>query len=244
MKWPGAVAAAPGRARGTSTPVSETDRTVVAGSAPLARPRRRECLRRGCPKRFAPPPRQGEVVFCGEPDCESALECWRRAKGPHRDRFGSLEAPLDFGARLCAEEGCEETILARSPTHSRCARCSLERRRLLARERQRRRRAAQRDSELAVDDGPSSACDLASPPPQVGGGAALEAAQASCHAPHETCRTSSFCDRPGCYEPPRAREARGPSYCAPPCARAIRRALDRRRRWAARQAVKVSGAGP
>jgi hypothetical protein len=43
-----------------------------------------------------------------------------------------------------------------------------------------------------------------------------------------------FCDRPGCYEPPQ-KSVRNPAcYCSRTCGEAVRRVLDRERKWQSR----------
>jgi hypothetical protein len=84
-----------------------------------------------------------------------------------------------------------------------------------------------------------------------------DAPSASYFAPHRTttdpapfCRESGslsgrarhrrrlpeiFCDRPGCYEPPRELSRAPACYCGEACAAAMRQARDRQRKWLKRK---------
>jgi len=54
------------------------------------------------------------------------------------------------------------------------------------------------------------------------------------HAFRSLCQSARTCDRPGCYRPSRT-SARGlGAYCGPGCALAVRRVLDRQRKWRVR----------
>jgi len=46
-----------------------------------------------------------------------------------------------------------------------------------------------------------------------------------------------FCDRPGCYEPPRDSPRAPASYCGDECRAAVRQAGDRERKWLGRKTV-------
>ena len=46
-----------------------------------------------------------------------------------------------------------------------------------------------------------------------------------------------FCDRPGCYEPPRDSPRAPASYCGDECREAVRQAGDRERKWLGRKTV-------
>jgi hypothetical protein len=43
--------------------------------------------------------------------------------------------------------------------------------------------------------------------------------------------SESFCDRPGCYDPVRSSSRAKARYCSDQCAQAMRRVLDRERKW-------------
>jgi len=57
-----------------------------------------------------------------------------------------------------------------------------------------------------------------------------EAAAARGHAAKILLPTPS-CDRPGCYEPPLKSNRNQAHYCCPTCRQALRRVLDRERKW-------------
>jgi len=46
---------------------------------------------------------------------------------------------------------------------------------------------------------------------------------------------ADFCDRPGCYDPVRASSRTNARYCGDDCRRAVRRVLDRERKWLKRK---------
>ena len=49
-----------------------------------------------------------------------------------------------------------------------------------------------------------------------------------------------FCDRPGCYEPPRASHRAPSRYCGDDCRQAMRRVRDRERKWLSRNTYATS----
>ena len=50
--------------------------------------------------------------------------------------------------------------------------------------------------------------------------------------------SENFCDRPGCYEPPRSPSPAPARYCGGDCRRAVRRVRDRERKWVRRGASR------
>lgn len=48
-----------------------------------------------------------------------------------------------------------------------------------------------------------------------------------------------FCDRPGCYEPPRESVRAPARYCSDTCRQAVRRVRDRERKWLRRNTLAV-----
>jgi hypothetical protein len=151
--------------------------TKRGGSTRGRRLGRRKCLRNGCGRKFQA--RRRKDQFCGEPDCQRELACWRAAK---RRRQAAQRQ------RKC--------------------RAKPERREKHA-EGQRQRRAKARQQ---LEEKP----------------AVTTAASEPCAWSRTTRLPEIFCDRPGCYEPPRD----GPHarYCGQACASAMRQAQDRERK--------------
>ncbi len=208
---------------------------------------RRACLRRYCEEPF-----QAEWLyqrFCEEPACDVELFRWLEEKNWSWEQLGpAKEAPtraeVDYGTRECTRTDCGRSYRARSPSQQYCTTCRAEVDREQARERQRRRREKQgvrqhqtdaerkrraRRQQVSVDAPLASAGNAGAAAPEEG------SAPPRGHASHETCQSGRICDRPGCYEPPRLTRGGWSSYCGEECALAMRRVLDRERKWRARR---------
>ena len=139
----------------------------------------RNCLRKGCSRRFQA--RQYNQQYCRDPECLREVRRWQGAKRQRK--------------RRSQPEGRQRHAEA---------------------ERQRRkRRAAEAQKPLE--------------------GAPVAADTEPCAWSRSRKHPEVFCDRPGCYEPPRD-SARAPaSYCGDACRAAVRQARDRERKWLRRK---------
>lgn len=173
-------------------------------------PRRRRCFRRGCEERFAPP--AWSERFCGTPACRAELRRWAAGEVVS----GAREAG-DYGVRRCARPGCVVEFVARSPTHRYCASC----RPCVTRE-QARDRGSRRRLRAKTEASQGERAEQARPG---------RPARRRRHASVDLCQSLGRCQRPGCYEPRRDSPRRRSLYCGAECARAVRRVLDRERKW-------------
>lgn len=176
-------------------------------------PRRRRCFMKGCEQRFTP--LAGEQRFCGTVACRTALERW--AAGAMVIEASQAEG---YGQRRCARPGCTDEFSARSPTHRYCSTCAPIVAKDRARARQTSRRQRAKGERLGAQ---AEGTTAAQRPPQP--------TQAGRHAPGDPCQSLGRCQRPGCYEPRQDSPRRRALYCGSECARAVRRVLDRERKW-------------
>lgn len=197
-------------------PLGEGDLSGTTDKA--GRPRPRLCFRKGCGRLYAPT--AWDQRFCGVPNCLAELRRWERVTGrlaPPGSPRRSDEQEVDYGLRCCARPACETEFFARSPNHHVCASCRAVVQAEQARVRQRNRR-----QRLAQTAGARAAAPVE---------AASVAADDGRHASHDLWQSVTFCERPGCYEARRSSPCRATRYCGADCARAVRRVLDRERRW-------------
>ena len=150
---------------------------------------------------------------CGhdKPNC-------RRRASPRRPR-----------PRLCLRKGCGRQYQPRRWNQRYCqdAECLRLVRRWLAARRQAKRR--QNDAAKTQDAEKQRARRRRVPsPPQAPTIPELAAARG--HAA-KILLPPPLCDRPGCYEPPLKSGRHQACYCCPTCRQALRRVLDRERKW-------------
>jgi hypothetical protein len=131
--------------------------------------------------------------------------------------------------RCCLRKGCGRLYTPRRWNQRYCQdpQCLREVRRWQAAKRQARRRlgAAAKDQHAAAERArrerrSSSPHPLDTP----------EVASARGHAA-EFFSPQPMCDRPGCYEPPPKVGRNQARYCGPDCRQAVRRVIDRERKW-------------
>jgi hypothetical protein len=142
----------------------------------------RDCLRKGCGRRFSP--RQWNQRYCREPECLREVKRWQAAKRQRQ--------------RRATPEGRQQHAEA---------------------ERQRR----QRDSAPA---GRPERDHLAG---------AETAGETPAWSRSAKNLPEVFCDRPGCYEPPRESGRAPACYCGDACCGAVRQVRDRERKYLARK---------
>ena len=193
----------------------------------------RRCLGAECGESFQAT--WPEQRFCGGASCRAQLEAWVEAKGSgpaaRRVEEELSRDGLLYGERGCerAADGCEERFEARSPNQRYCGPCRATVAREKTRDRQRRHRETARLQEERWRAEPAQPAEPAHATPKGRPGEGRRCGTPDRrHASHETCQLP-LCDRPGCFRPRRA----GPAarYCDPACTSAMRRVLDRERKW-------------
>lgn len=143
----------------------------------------------------------------------------RRSDGRRRPRW-----------RICLRKGCGREFLARSWNHRYChdPDCARELARWSARKRQQRRRA---DVEIREEHREAErrrrkvAREAATALPEVVATVPEESARG--HA----AKGERICDRPGCFEAPAMALSGESRYCSAECRTAVRRVVDRERKW-------------
>jgi len=141
----------------------------------------------------------------------------------HRSR------PRRSRPRLCLRKGCGRQYQPRRPNQRYCQdpECRRQVRRWQAARRQARRRL---DDAIKAQHAQAQGArrQRATSSPQALKNPEVAAARG--HAATILLPTP-LCDRPGCYAPPR-KSGRNPArYCCPACRQAVRRVLDRERKW-------------
>ena len=144
-----------------------------------------------------------------------------------------------LGWRSCLRKGCGRRFQARQYNQRYCqdAECLTEVRRWQGAKRQRKCRSRpegrQRHAEAERQRRKQRASQPQNPP---------ESEPAAADTSVEPCAWSRnrkfpeiFCDRPGCYEPPRDSSCVPASYCGDDCRAAMRQARDRQRKWLRRK---------
>jgi hypothetical protein len=133
--------------------------------------------------------------------------------------------------RVCLRKACGRRYTPRRWNQRYCQdpECLREVRRWHSRQRQQRRRAdpevrqRHRHAERARrQEAKARGCKPAARPPDRARG----------HAGEKS--SGVFCDRTGCYEPPRASLRTPACYCSAACRTAVRRVRDRERKWLSR----------
>jgi hypothetical protein len=144
-----------------------------------------------------------------------------------------------LGWRSCLRKGCDRRFQARRYNQRYCRDpdCLREVRRWQGAKRQRKCRSQaegrQRHAEAERQRRKQRASQARKAP---------ESEPAATDMPMEPCAWSRsrkfpeiFCDRPGCYEPPRNSPRVPASYCGDDCCAAMRQAQDRERKWLSRK---------
>lgn len=142
----------------------------------------RDCLRKGCGRKFQP--RQWNQRYCQEPECLREVRRWQAGKR-QRQRRATPE-----GRQRHAEE-----------------------------ERHRRQRDSVQTGRPG-DEGPAG--------PET-------ASKTPAWSRSDKNLPEVFCDRPGCYEPPRESPRAAARYCGDACRAAMRQVRDRERKYLARK---------
>jgi hypothetical protein len=203
----------------------------------------RSCLRRGCEEPFTPA--RWAERFCGDAECSKEIERWLQARGgwppqllPPAGEVSNQENTAlpaavgrrHFGTGWCAKQ-CGRSFEKRSPNQLYCDSCRDDVRRKQARRRQEKRREGEKGHRRHAKverrrrkkrRAPRQAEQVRRPEKD---GAARG------HASGEALQSGRVCQRPGCFAPVRDSPRRSPSYCGPACALAVRRVLDRERKW-------------
>lgn len=142
----------------------------------------------------------------------------RRCSSPRRPR-----------ARLCLRKGCGRKYTPKRWNQRYCqdAECLRLIRRWQAAQRQARRRqdAAAKAQHAEAQRVRRRRAKSAPQPPKK-----PEVAEARGHAA-KIISPTPLCARPGCHEPPRKSGRGQAKYCCPACFRAVRRVVDRERKW-------------
>jgi hypothetical protein len=157
----------------------------------------------------------------------------------HTSEGGVSTRGRRLGRRPCLRKGCGRSYQARHFRQRYCRErdCLRELRRWQVAKRQRKRRATaegrqkhaqaererrRRNKDLGSSPGNATPCSH-------------ERARGHAKSRAEKIISGAICDRPGCYEPPRASARRPACYCGGECAAAMRRVQDRERKWKTRK---------
>lgn len=144
-----------------------------------------------------------------------------------------------LGWRSCLRKGCSRRFQARRYNQRYCRdpECLREVQRWQAAKRQRKCRS-QPEGRQRHAEAERQRRKQRAPQPQR----PSEGEPAAADTPAEPCAWSRsrklpeiFCDRPGCYEPPRDSPRAPASYCGDDCRAAMRQARDRERKWLRRK---------
>jgi hypothetical protein len=139
-----------------------------------------------------------------------------------------------LGWRSCLRKGCGRRFQARQYNQRYCQdpECLREVRRWQGAKRQRKCRSQAEGRQRHAEAERERRKQRASEPPKPS-----ESESAAADTPAEPCAWSRskkfpevFCDRPGCYEPPRDSPRAAASYCGDDCRAAMRRVRDRQRK--------------
>jgi hypothetical protein len=152
---------------------------------------------------------------------------------PTTSRSGSARGGR-LGWRKCLRKGCGRKFQARRPKDHFCRQPDCERELERWRRAKRRRQAAQRQRKHRAKPGAREKHAAAERQrramarQQLQGPAARAAAAEACAWSRRARLPEIFCDRPGCYDPPRP--GSHACYCGPACVAAMRQAQDRERK--------------
>lgn len=157
---------------------------------------------------------------CGQNRCLRPRICLRLG-------CGHCYQPRRWNQRFCQEPACSLELRRwqAAKRQRRCREDPASRQRHAASQRRRRRQAREKAA-LAAASRPSGAVDATAKPvvDQPPG------AWSRCKR-----YPKDFCDRPGCYEPTREALRVQAKYCSDACREAMRRVVDRERKWLWRQ---------
>jgi hypothetical protein len=147
----------------------------------------------------------------------------------HTTESGVRTRGRRLGWRICLRKECGRRYQARHWRQRYCrnADCLRELRRWQAARRQRKRRATaeglQEHARAERERRRRKKSQATSPSTSVRDGARGHAIK--------KISAGAICDRPGCFEPPRASIRTPARYCGDECRRALRRVRDRERKW-------------
>jgi hypothetical protein len=151
---------------------------------------------------------------------------------PNRRRCTSRRRPR---ARICLRKGCGRRYQPRRWNQRYCqdAECLRLLRRWQAARRQARRRQEDAAKTQHAEAQRVRRRRVTSPPqaPKISEVAAARGHAAKILLPP---LPRPLCDRPGCHEPPLKSGRNQARYCCPRCRQAVRRVLDRERKWLSR----------
>ncbi len=137
--------------------------------------------------------------------------------------------------RRCLRKGCDRTFRARRYDQQYCREpdCQRELRRWQAAKRQRKCRAKPEGRQKHAEAERTRRAN-ARKPPESEPASTVVVLQAGAWSRRRRL-PEIFCDRPGCYEPPRELSRAPACYCGEACAAAMRQARDRQRKWLKRK---------
>jgi hypothetical protein len=145
---------------------------------------------------------------------------------PNRGRRASPRRPR---ARICLRKGCGRKYEPRRPNQRYCQ--DPECQRLVKRWQAAKRQAKRRQNDAAKaehTEAERARRQRATSSSQAPKPSAIAAARG--HAARIFSPTS-LCDRPGCHEPPPKSGRNQTRYCCSACRQAVRRVVDRERKW-------------
>jgi len=134
----------------------------------------------------------------------------------------------------CLRKGCNRRFLPGSWNHRYCRDpdCAREVRRWQARKRQERRRSTEAGKAAHREAEKRRRAAL----PERREAARRQGAEGSATGPRgHAAPGGKICDRPGCFAPPAEAVNGQARYCRAGCRQAVRRVLDRERKWFSRQ---------
>lgn len=152
---------------------------------------------------------------------------------PTTNRGGSTRGRR-LGWRKCLRKGCGRKFQARRRKDRFCGEPDCQRELDRWRRAKRRRQAAERQRKCRANPegrerhAKAERQRRAKARQQRSGAVATTVAPEACAWSRRTALPEIFCDRPGCYVPPRC--GRHVRYCGPACAAAMRQAQDRERK--------------
>jgi hypothetical protein len=139
-----------------------------------------------------------------------------------RKGCGSVFQPTRWSQRYCGDPECRQLVRRwQAAKRQRRHRESEENRRRHA-QAQRERRRRHREAASATENGDSTGTESESCQSSPGDGSAWSRGKEL---------PEIFCDRVGCYEPLRDSSRAPARYCGDDCRQAVRRVLDRERKW-------------
>jgi len=139
-----------------------------------------------------------------------------------------------FPRRTCLRKGCGRRFLPRSWNHRYCP--DSDCRRLVRQWQNRKRQQRRRSTEEGLRAHREAESRRRKRNREARKAAAREQSDRLPKLPRgHGAKGESSCDRPGCYHPPRPSTNGQARYCGVSCRQALRRVLDRERKWLLRQ---------